>query len=195
MRNFQKADNYHRCWLILGHAVRIAQSIGLHVDPKGDTGSAGQAVVKAETYRRVWYSIYVLDRLLALQLGRPPAIHDDTCYIRLPSRLHDADIDWENEANQIIEPSGPTTGDYFLCVIALSKIIGYVLHDLYSPNSQRISASGLQNTGSLDKQLLEWKASLPRTMRFDFGHAFESSTIFKKQVFFPPRELLLWTAD
>lgn len=162
--------------------MRIAQSIGLHVDPKLDTGSAEQDVIKAETYRRIWYSIYVLDRLLALQLGRPPAIHDDTCYIRLPSRLHDADVDWEDEHNQIAEPSGPTTGDYFLCVIALSKIIGYVLHDLYSPNSQRISTSGLKSTASLDKQLLEWKAGLPRAMRFDFGHAFESSTIFKKQV-------------
>lgn len=173
---------FSRCWITLGLAVRIAQSIGLHVEPKSQASPTGQVFVSAETNRRIWYSIYVLDRLLALQLGRPPAIHDDTCYLRLPSRLHDADVDWESADTGNPETSGPTTGDYFLHVIALSRIIGYVLRDLYSPHGERISTSGLRSTGSLDKKLLEWKASLPRALRFDFGHAFEPSTVFKKQV-------------
>lgn len=96
--------------------------------------------------------------------------------------MHDADGDWESGDALPLDPGVTTTGDYFLCVISLSRIIGYVLRDLYSPHGERISSEGLRSTGSLDKQLLEWKVSLPRTLRFDLGHAFETSAIYKKQV-------------
>lgn len=172
--------------MTLGLAVRISQSIGLHVETTSPILLEGQASLIAETRRRVWYSIYVLDRLVSLQLGRPPAVHDDTSYVRLPSRLDDADIDWEGDSPQLLEPNDPTTGDYFLSVISLSKIIGYVLRDLYAPQGERISMGGLRSTGLLDKQLLEWKCGLPRPLRFDFGHAFETSTVFKKQVSLAP---------
>lgn len=145
----------------------------------------GSALFKAEARRRIWYSLFVLDRLLSLQLGRPPAIHDGDFNVLLPSRLDDAGIDWTDESAIPTEPDGPSTGDYFLLVIELSKIIGYVLRDLYSPRRQNTAMQAFQSTQSLDKQLLGWKATLPRTMRFDFGHAFETSVIFRRQVSLP----------
>ncbi|CAK7265235.1 hypothetical protein SEPCBS57363_001481 [Sporothrix epigloea] len=206
------------CWTTLGLAVRIGQSIGLHVD--ADTARSGPrpksrqvqmlAFCNAELRRRVWYSIYVLDRLLALQLGRPPAIHDEDSQLRLPSRLGDEDIQWLSGADSQIndtsaplelplDPATPTVGDYFLCMISLSRIIGHVLRDLYSPRS---SGNGnndhddtvdtltdwlLPSTKKLDRQLLAWRRTLPRKLRFDFGHAFDntsassSAAIFKRQ--------------
>ncbi|CAK7222189.1 hypothetical protein SCUCBS95973_004756 [Sporothrix curviconia] len=208
------------CWTTLGLAVRIAQSIGLHVDADGARPRPRPkprhvqtlAFRNAELRRRVWYSIYVLDRLLALQLGRPPAIHDEDCHLRLPSRLGDADIHWlggtdsDNDNNASppvqppLDPATPTVGDYFLCMISLSRIIGHVLRDLYSPRAH-IEPEGddsssstdiltnwlLPSTKRLDRQLLEWRRALPRKLRFDFGHAFDNTAasaaaaIFKRQ--------------
>jgi hypothetical protein len=142
-----------------------------------------RALLRAERRRRLWYSIYVLDRLLALQLGRPPAIHDDDCHIPLPSRIDDAKFDWDAETYPPDTEEGPSTGDYFLCVIEFSKIVGFVLRDLYYPRREK--KDELLSTRTLDQRLTEWKHSLPRTLRFHIGHTFEKSIIFKRQVITP----------
>lgn len=126
----------------------------------------------------------MLDRLIALQLGRPPAIHDDDCHISLPSRLDDANIDWDADAYPRNPDDGPSIGDYFVCVIEFSKIVGFVLRDLYGPKGDK--RDELMSTRSLDKQLLDWKRRLPRTLRFDIGHTFEKSLLFKKQAWALP---------
>ncbi|TPX15962.1 uncharacterized protein E0L32_000296 [Thyridium curvatum] len=172
-----------RCWNTLGHAVRVAQSIGLHVEMDPSKVHRGKALGKAEMRRRLWYSLYVLDRLLSLQLGRPPAIHDDDCHLSLPAERHEEEEDDENGHThvQLLAADALSTGSYFLAVIALSRIIGYVLRGLYSPHQRGRAEEGLHNTKAMDAQLLDWKRNLPRTLRFDFGHAFETSAVFKRQ--------------
>ncbi|KAF5263671.1 hypothetical protein FOXYS1_5580 [Fusarium oxysporum] len=119
-------------------------------------------------------------RLISLQLGRPPAIHEDYCHVPLPSRLGDSDIDWDgDEFPTMFE--GPSVGDYHLEVISFSKIVSQVLRDLYSPRAGQNLTSDLFNTKELDLKLIQWKQSLPRTLRFDLGHAFDKSFIFKRQ--------------
>lgn len=159
----------------------MAQSIGLHVEQKDPKELKGPGRLLVERRRRVWYCIYVLDRLVSLQLGRPPAIHEDYCDVPLPSRLGDSDIDWDgSDIPTTFE--GPSVGDYHLAVISFSKIVSQVLRDLYSPRVGQSTTGDLFNTKELDRQLLQWKLSLPRILRFDLGHAFEKSFIFKRQV-------------
>jgi hypothetical protein len=122
----------------------------------------------------------VLDRLIALQLGRPPAIHDHDCHISLPSRLDETKFDWDADNYPLDTEGGTSIGDYFLSVIEFSKIIGFVLRDLYGP--KRDKGDQLMSTQSLENQLQEWKRRLPRTLRFDIGHTFEKSLLFKRQV-------------
>lgn len=135
----------------------------------------------AERRRRLWYSIYVLDRLLSLQLGRPPAIHDDDCDVPLPSRCSDSGIDWD--ADCLPEPNlDPSAGDYFLAVISFSRIVGRVLRDIYSPRKGQPTVEDTFTTREIDRQLVEWKLGLDRRLRFDLGHAFDSSLVYKRQV-------------
>ncbi|KAH7481182.1 hypothetical protein FOMA001_g8935 [Fusarium oxysporum f. sp. matthiolae] len=168
------------CWATLGQTVRMAQSIGLHVEQNDPQRLKGPGRLLVERRRRIWYCIYVLDRLISLQLGRPPAIHEDYCHVPLPSRLGDSDIDWDgDEFPTMFE--GPSVGDYHLEVISFSKIVSQVLRDLYSPRAGQNLTSDLFNTKELDLKLIQWKQSLPRTLRFDLGHAFDKSFIFKRQ--------------
>lgn len=158
----------------------MAQSIGLHVEQNDPQRLKGPGRLLVERRRRIWYCIYVLDRLISLQLGRPPAIHEDYCHVPLPSRLGDSDIDWDgDEFPTMFE--GPSVGDYHLEVISFSKIVSQVLRDLYSPRAGQNLTSDLFNTKELDLKLIQWKQSLPRTLRFDLGHAFDKSFIFKRQ--------------
>ncbi|KAH8122431.1 fungal-specific transcription factor domain-containing protein [Trichoderma asperelloides] len=169
------------CWTILGQAVRVAQSIGLHIESEESDNTKTTHSPEIEKRRRVWYSIYVLDRLLSLQLGRPPAIHDDDFNVPLPARASDSEIDWTGEGVEERSSNSPSSGDYFLAVIAFSAIVGRVLRSLYCPRRSHFASEDLLSTKDLDRQLIDWKISLPRALRFDLGHTFEQSYILKRQ--------------
>ncbi|KAF5122540.1 putative transcriptional regulatory protein [Metarhizium anisopliae] len=177
----ERQANSHSCWTILGQAVRVAQSIGLHVENDDIDHTKLNHSLEIEERRRVWYSIYVLDRLLSLQLGRPPAIHDDDFNVPLPARASDVEIDWTGDVVEEKTDNTPSSGDYFLAVIAFSGIVGRVLRGLYCPRRSHFASEDLLNTKDLDRQLVQWKLALPRVLRFDLGHTFEQSHIFSRQ--------------
>ncbi|KAI1506731.1 fungal-specific transcription factor domain-containing protein [Biscogniauxia marginata] len=70
-------------WTWLGKAVRSAQDLDLHLE----VGIRSR--VEADMRRRVWWAIYVLDRTLSLDLGRPFMIDDADCDTALPEPCDD----------------------------------------------------------------------------------------------------------
>jgi hypothetical protein len=155
----------------------MGQSIGLHVeDSRTDTVNDP---IQQEMRRRAWYSLYILDRLLALQLGRPVAIHEMEYHVNLPTEMGDTDP-------SISSPGNGSVMNYFIHVIHFSKIIDSVI-TLYLPTQSEESLAS--HTTLLDNNLLVWKTNLPRHLRFDLGHTFEKGNVFKKQVHPDPRSL------
>lgn len=65
-------------WIRHGKSVMIAQDIGLHLE------MGGLSAPDLARRRRIWWSVYVWDRLLALELGRPIQIHDEDCEVGFP---------------------------------------------------------------------------------------------------------------
>jgi Fungal specific transcription factor domain len=63
----------------IGMAVRIAQDLRFMMDTATDLSYADQ-----EERRRVFWSVYLLDRLVSCGRGRPPAILDASCQLQLP---------------------------------------------------------------------------------------------------------------
>jgi hypothetical protein len=57
MANYLQSTNRpNRCWNVLGMGIRVAQGLGLHIDPtKGD-------LVDRETRRRAWWGCVLMDR-------------------------------------------------------------------------------------------------------------------------------------
>lgn len=136
-------------------------------------------------WRRTWYSMYVLDRLLALQLGRPMAIHEADFQVDLPSITDDAPFSpaGRDGANQESYQTHEHMMDYFVSVIHFSHILGLVIRELYRPSQIDTSPDQmLHSIAGLDQRLMEWKMNLPRHLRFDLGHTFEKSVSFKRQV-------------
>lgn len=164
-------------------AIRLAQSVGLHVNlqaVKTDRDAGESESETQETRRRVWYSLYVLDRLIALQLGRPPAIFDEDCFVSQPSRKDD--LVRNEDAGPLIPgvtSEAESVGEYFVRVIEFSSILGRALRALCDP--RRNFVEKLEGTAELDEAILAWKQGLPRYLRFDYGHAFEKSVTFKRQ--------------
>ncbi|KAG7294403.1 hypothetical protein NEMBOFW57_004474 [Staphylotrichum longicolle] len=67
----------------LGSAVRVAQDLGLHTEPMTTS------FIEAEMRRRTWWTIYILDRSLSIELGKPMIIDDSDCDVSLPAALDD----------------------------------------------------------------------------------------------------------
>ena len=186
----------------------MSQGIGLHVSTFQGARATSSEKVENELRRRTWYSLYVLDRLLALQLGRPVGIHTGDFDVEMPSQdemetlTTSSDHPSPSRSNEEEETDGREEGqqvgsisksagreerasfmEYFLNVIQFSHILGRVIKELYHPTQVESSPeSMLLSTASLDQSLREWKLNLPRHLRFDLGHTFEKSIIFKRQV-------------
>ncbi|RAH70385.1 uncharacterized protein BO66DRAFT_438386 [Aspergillus aculeatinus CBS 121060] len=175
-----------RCWNTLGFAIRMGQSIGLHVESSPMHTRTSWMADRAH-WRRTWYSMYVLDRLLALQLGRPMAIHESEFQVEMPS----VSDPFPFGRNPTVSAGSSTASrdtstcslmDYFIAVIRFSYLVGAVIRELYRPSQIDVAPDVMLNTSSaLDQRLSEWKKGLPRHLRFDLGHTFESSVTFMRQ--------------
>lgn len=59
-------------WVIIGKAIRLGQDLGLHRCPE----KLHLPHADRRKRRCLWFCLYVLDRMLSMSLGRPPAINE-----------------------------------------------------------------------------------------------------------------------
>ncbi|KAK1239419.1 hypothetical protein MKX07_008907 [Trichoderma sp. CBMAI-0711] len=70
-------------WNWLGNAVRVGQDLGLYIDTET------WPVIEGEMRRRTWWAIYILDRVMATEMGHPFLIDDADCSVALPAAVDD----------------------------------------------------------------------------------------------------------
>lgn len=105
-------------------AVRIAQDLGLMLEPPAYLSYADQ-----EERRRVFWSVYLLDRLVSCGRGRPPAIVDACCQLQLPCEeqmwtdgLWQQTLTLDELANRMSR--NPHRPGYFAQVIVMAYTVG-----------------------------------------------------------------------
>ena len=72
-------DRHTSAWLRIGLSTRLAQDLKLMME-----GATHLSFSEQEERRRVFWSIYLLDRLVSCGRTRPPAILDASCRLQLP---------------------------------------------------------------------------------------------------------------
>ncbi|KIV89326.1 hypothetical protein, variant [Exophiala mesophila] len=79
----------HRCaaHIYIGQALRMAQSYGLHKVMQPGVGSE-QLI---ERCRRLWWTVYMLDRRFSSSYGVPAALHDEDITVPVPTAGEGAD--------------------------------------------------------------------------------------------------------
>ncbi|KAI2610425.1 fungal-specific transcription factor domain-containing protein [Hypoxylon sp. NC1633] len=95
-------------WRWLGSAVRGAQDLDLHLEVTGL-----RSRVEADMRRRIWWAIYVSDRTVSMELGRPFMIHDADCDVALPEPFDDHFLHTEGP----VHPPNTVPLTHFLHVI------------------------------------------------------------------------------
>ncbi|RSL83981.1 hypothetical protein CEP51_004191 [Fusarium floridanum] len=186
----QTRDITSSCWNIIGMAIRVAQGIGLHLQPEereeGDPGNrqAGDQL-EEEMRRRAWTGCVLLDRILSLTYGRPLMIHSGAAHKRLllPSAIDDELLTRFPHSPGSQPSDMPSRVECYIHAIKLQDILGQVLTSFYHQGSEDegassqkavdesrrkgISNSGLQKLLDVDGQLDTWNRNLSAHLQVD----------------------------
>ncbi|KAL3479293.1 fungal-specific transcription factor domain-containing protein [Aspergillus californicus] len=151
-------------WHVLGTALRLATSLGLHKARQPTN------IVDDEMAKRAFWSLYNLDRLIASTLGRPLGIADEDITVALPRELND----------DMTEAPGSSSLTIPIQVIRLRRIFSQIYRYLYSSNQTPPTPTELSLTlRHFRQELDDWRTSSPiyppallySTSYFDYLHA------------------------
>ncbi|KAJ5951289.1 transcriptional regulator family: Fungal Specific TF [Penicillium vulpinum] len=137
-----------------GIGVRIALSLGMH----RSSSSVHTSPVERESRRRIWWSLYLFDRLTCSKLGQPTAVNDDDIDVELPT-MEGLTTEEKEEF--------PDPGHLFASV-GLAKIAGNILSDIYCMPGRKKTHFVKRVQGIL-RNLRDWDDTLPQhlTLRWD----------------------------
>ncbi|WWC66271.1 uncharacterized protein I206_100172 [Kwoniella pini CBS 10737] len=136
-------------WHVVGFAARVAIALNLHrrVD---DSTLPANAV---EQRKRVFYSLFNLDRLVAVTLSKPLAIADDDIDVGLPSPLPN-DIPFQ----------GRPRIEFTQHIIKLRRLGGDILTTVYSVSGEQNTRPEDERAGLINRlhqRFDDWLANCP----------------------------------
>ncbi|KAH6638510.1 C6 transcription factor-like protein, partial [Boeremia exigua] len=181
-----------RAWNIIGTALRLACSLGLHL--RNEDRSASQA--KQEALSRVWWSLYSLEHLLSTVTGRPSMVEDMYCSVSVIGPVAGAytpsgteDMFWIGKPStspfpvnaDLVSNSGRTqyavtnlgfvesgSATAFAASVQLSIITQAILSSLYPAVDPARSGDEMQQVMTrFERRLDQWIESLPNRLNFE----------------------------
>lgn len=170
----QKAARVHAL------AVSVAQTIGLHRQSTIDSMPA----YYSQLYSRNWWSLYLLDRRLALESGKPYFIQDSNVDTSLPLDLSDewmtrfasrketiAELQHEVAA-EVARDSSPSCVPYVLAMVRYCRIAGKTWEVLYGVKSSTASMSAMVEY--VDTAVGKLLNTVPACLQYDLDSSYEA---------------------
>lgn len=169
----QSTNEPLQCWVFVGAATRMAQSLGLHLP---ETSANVGSIRQREILRRVWHACILMDRVLAMTYGRPTMISQVVASVTpLPLPIDEEELSM-GTAEKDATSSSPSRLEFFLHSLKLYEIMEELLN---ATNSNIIrqntpsKASGVLGFCSahatplteIDDKLAAWEAELPDHLR------------------------------
>ncbi|KAK2594929.1 Cutinase transcription factor 1 beta [Conoideocrella luteorostrata] len=184
---YETPDDQKDTWHWMGVAISLAHTIGLHRNP----GTTTMSTSKQRLWKRIWWSCFMRDRLIALGMRRPTRIKDEDFDVPM---LVESDFEIQPLADGItvVPPECAMIRDvnmqYELAVMCISKAklclcISHMLKTQYSvlirdkmkPENTTNSTmmlfpnkhmDNVDNVNSVDLELSAWAASLPDVCQY-----------------------------
>ncbi|KAM3077955.1 hypothetical protein ACMFMF_004368 [Clarireedia jacksonii] len=139
-------NRIHSAYFWIGSALRLGIALGLHHNLPPT--AALQPLIHQHRIR-LWWTIYICDRMWGAKLGRPLAIQDIDISVDLPSS---SDLD-ESERTQLSDPG------YTIANIQLAKIASETISTIYR---RKDPPPLIQSVQKILRDLKTWIANLPR---------------------------------
>lgn len=184
---YETADDQKDTWHWIGVAISQAYTIGLHRDP----GAAGISTLSQKLRKRIWWSCFMRDRLIALGMRQPSRIRDEDFDVPMLEE-GDFEIGVLSEDNNILPLECTLVRDITmqqelaaLCIakVQLGICIGHVLNSQYSVNMRdkvhpentinstwllfpNKKLDNMESLLSIDLELMAWVDALPLCCRY-----------------------------
>lgn len=176
---YETPDDQKDTWHWMGVSLSLAHTIGLHRDP----GNSRMDLRRQRMWKRIWWSTYTRDRLIALGMRRPMRVKDDDCDVPM---LTLDDFEFQSFSPEIVQMIGDSEilqnvshqRDLALMFIEKAKLclgVSHVLSAQYSVLSHKFGGT-METTMMLvpkkstaetfevrhcDQELENWLANLP----------------------------------
>lgn len=166
---------------MLSLAVVHAQHLGIHLNKTHDDMSS----FDSEMFKRIWWCMYVLDRRVALVLGRPFLIQDNNISVTLP---RDADVPTPGSVLDFYHMETAAVGaspiHYLNVMVGYSRLVGKVWETLFGAESSTKPTPHVHEY--LDSLALNWIESVPKFLLCDEHDVHQPairspSTLFKQR--------------
>ncbi|KAA1476287.1 hypothetical protein DENSPDRAFT_853569 [Dentipellis sp. KUC8613] len=158
------------CWTVAGIGIRLAQDVGAHRRKVYNRART----VEDELWKRAFWVLVVLDRMMSAGFGRPCAIQEEDFDIDLPAECDDEYWTHPDTEQAFKQPAGKASYmSYFICFLELSRILAFALRTIYSINKSKmllglVGEEWEQHTvAELDSALNKWIDSVPHHLRWD----------------------------
>lgn len=169
----QSTNNPQQCWIYVGFAIRIAQSLRLDVP----STSSKEPIMQREIFRRVWHGCVLLDQALSMTFGRSTMITpQDSAAIPLPMAHPENTIC--RCCTTCLSDSSMADYHFFIETLKLYRLMNETLITLYSSDNTEddredlnvvyFGSLGAKAVGSLlelDHKLSCWYQELPIHLR------------------------------
>ncbi|KAE8308235.1 fungal-specific transcription factor domain-containing protein [Aspergillus transmontanensis] len=167
----------HDAWSFFGIVVRHAQALRLH----RETTASLTNFIEHEYRKKLFWSIYIYDRILSSIFGRPAALHDDDIDQEECRFTGDDDVTISEE--HLKGKGAFCSGAALIYYARLAKILGMVLREFYGPLRKRHDLQSLRGMAVKMQQLLQdWLLSLPAFLDFISLPPSAMSTLTQRQL-------------
>lgn len=148
----------NECWYLFGTALQVVTALGLHRKCPVKLSKNGCSYFELELRKRIFWSVYTLDKYLSIMFGRPRLLHDEDIDQELPDETNDEDLLEEDPSRR----TGSTDSMMIASIIhyRLGRILGEISRQLHSINPLSRD-SPLQTAVRLTSDLEQWKESIP----------------------------------
>ena len=138
-------------YTLVATAARLGHAVGFH----RWLGDFGLTEEQADERRNVFWLLFIMDKSMSLQSGRPPIIQDQDIGVSLPK-----------EKTEQFFPNGKKIFNTFLVSSQLALIEGRVYNELYCARARtRTVLQRLVAIGKLDNELQKLRRSIPIEIR------------------------------
>ncbi|CCE86535.1 Piso0_005030 [Millerozyma farinosa CBS 7064] len=159
----QVADCTVASYFYFGLALRAALILGWHVD----AGKDNLHRFELEHRRRIWWTVYMYERMLSSKAGLPLSFADDSVSTELP-----ADVDVAMDKSSMDEEDDVRAyfifppHEYIKNCVTITQTNGVILSSLYT---RQPTVNILPVVANLVQKLVDWKNNLPNFLNYDFA--------------------------
>lgn len=171
----QSTNDPEQCWIYVGFAIRIAQSLRLDIPSTSTT----EPLQRREAFRRVWYGCILMDQTLSMTFGRPAMITSQAAS-SVPFPLAHSGVAACKCFAECLSNTSATDFHFFIETLKLYNLMNETILALYNaesdedlgndPNYVYFGASSTRTVGNLlelDHKISCWYKSLPIHLRHD----------------------------